>query len=301
MELKFILDKLTNVENQENSIVENTSNIQPSNENYLSESAFTPDNPPWSSPIAFLTWLASIFFIAAIPSIGLLVYLAAKEVNLTDSEKLKEILFNDPYAIFINIVGVIPAHLATIALAWFVVTYRFKYSFREMLGWQWGGIRLYHLIGIVIGFFILAGVMSGFFPEQDNDLLRILRSSRNTVFAVAFMATFTAPLVEEVIYRGILYSAFQRTFGVPLAIFLVTLLFAAVHVPQYYPSFSTIFMILLLSLVLTLIRAKSNNLLPCIVLHTIFNGAQSALMIAQPYLEKYVSDENKPALFFWLN
>jgi membrane protease YdiL (CAAX protease family) len=52
------------------------------------------------------------------------------------------------------------------------------------------------------------------------------------------MATFTAPIVEEVIYRGILYSAFQRARGSGVAIAAVTLLFALVHVPQYYPSFS---------------------------------------------------------------
>ncbi len=61
-------------------------------------------------------------------------------------------------------------------------------------------------------------------------------------------------------------------------------------------------MIVLLSLTLTLIRVKSDNLLPCIVLHTIFNGVQSALLIAQPYLEKYATPaETQTSFFFWLN
>lgn len=264
--------------------------------------ALTPNNPPWNSIIAFIVWLASIFFIAIIPSIAVLIYLIANGTNFSDSEGLRNNLLNDPNAVLANIIGVIPAHLATILLAWLVVTYGKKYSFREMLGWQWGGFNILYLFGIVIGFFLFAALLSSFFPEQDNDLLRILRSSRTAVFFVAFMATFTAPLVEEVIYRGILYSSFQRTFGSGLAIFFVTLLFAAVHVPQYYPSVSTILIICLLSLVLTLVRAKSNNLFPCIVLHTIFNGIQSILMIAEPYLKDYLPDEpNKSAFFFWLN
>ena len=94
-----------------------------------------------------------------------------------------------------------------------------------------------------------------------------------------------APIVEEVIYRGILFSAFQRTLGAVLAIIAVTLLFALVHVPQYYPSISTIALLLLLSLILTLVRAWTGNLLPCIILHTIFNGTQSLLLILEPYIK----------------
>jgi uncharacterized protein len=116
------------------------------------------------------------------------------------------------------------------------------------------------------------------------------------------MATFTAPLVEEVIYRGILFSAFRKHLGATFAIALTTVLFAAVHVPQYYPDAATILTILVLSLVLTLIREKTGNLLPCIVLHTIFNGSQSILLILQPYLESLIpaTTEGKPELILMI-
>jgi membrane protease YdiL (CAAX protease family) len=126
--------------------------------------------------------------------------------------------------------------------------------------------------------------VASYFPEQENDLTRILKSSRLAVFLVAFLATFTAPIAEEVVYRGILYSAFQRTLGVTFAVVAVTLLFALVHVPQYLPSYSTISLLLLLSLILTVIRSRTGNLWPCIVLHTIFNATQSILLILEPYI-----------------
>ncbi|MEO7660726.1 MAG: CPBP family intramembrane glutamic endopeptidase, partial [Pyrinomonadaceae bacterium] len=117
------------------------------------------------------------------------------------------------------------------------------------------------------------------------DLIRILRSSRAALYVVAFVATFTAPIVEEVVYRGVLYSAFMRKFGVTIAFMVVTILFALVHIPQYYPSFSTILLLTLLSVILTAVRVKTNNLLPCIILHTLFNGLQSILLIAEPYFK----------------
>ncbi len=209
-------------------------------------------------------------------------------------------MLNDPNAIILSIIGTIPAHILTLLLAWFVVTKYNRFSFKETLGWQSGGFRWWHYILILVGFFAVANVVNYFIPEQDNELLRILRSSRTAVYIVAFMATFTAPIVEEVIYRGLLYSAFQRTFGVKSAVVIVTTLFAVVHFPQYYPSFSTIFLICLLSLILTLVRVKSKNLLPCIILHTIFNGLQSLVLILEPYINK-LSEQHNAGTFvgFW--
>ena len=66
------------------------------------------------------------------------------------------------------------------------------------------------------------------------------------------------------------------------AIVIVTFLFALVHVPQYWGSPTTIILLTLLSLILTLVRAQTGNLLPCVVLHTLFNAVQSALLILNP-------------------
>jgi uncharacterized protein len=297
LELKFKLVKLSNVENQEYPDYNEPLKIEleklPDPPKLLS-----PNNPPWNSLMAVLFWFASVFFIAIIPTICVFIYLGTSGANFRDASGLKETLLGDPNAILANMVGIIPAHLATILLAWIIVTYGNKYSFKGMLGWEMGGFKLHYLIGIALIFFILAVLIGNLFPEKENDLLRILKSSRSAVLVVAFMATFTAPLVEEVVYRGIMYSAFQRTMGVTGSVILVTLLFALVHVPQYYPSYSTIFVICLLSLILTLIRAKSNNLLPCIILHTIFNGIQSSLLVAEPYLKPYLPPE-QAAFFIW--
>ena len=254
----------------------------------------TPNSPPWGILAAIGVWVASILFILIIPTLFLLPYLAMQRPPITESEKIIEFAKSDPTSIFLQIVAIIPAHLLTIMIAWLVVTRFKKYSFTKTLGWNGGGIGMwlsYPLILIV--FFGVAFIIGNYFPEQENDLVRILRSSRSAVYIVAFVATFTAPFVEEVVYRGVLYSAFQRTMGVPTAFLLVTFLFAVVHVPQYYPSYSTIFLLGLLSLILTSIRVKTGNLLPCIILHTVFNGLQSILLIIEPLTKS--ADVPEPA------
>ena len=260
----------------------------------------SPNNPPWNGWMAFLVWLASVAFILILPNFFVIPYVINQGVDLSDNIKLVEFIQTDATTVLLGILAVIPAHILTLALAWIVVTRFNKYSFRETLGWQSGGFNIWNCLIILGGFFILASVVSYFFPEQENDLLRVLRSSRTAVYVVAFLATFTAPLVEEVVYRGVLYSALQRSLGIPVTVLLVTFLFALVHVPQYYPSYSTIFLICFLSLILTLVRVGTGNLLPCIILHTVFNGIQSIFLILQPYLDLENASKQAASFIYFL-
>jgi membrane protease YdiL (CAAX protease family) len=260
----------------------------------------TPNDPPWNSLTAFAFWVASVLFIIFVPGVLLIGYLGTHEPRISDPDQLVEFAKTDPTSIMLQLVAIIPAHLFTILLAWLIITKNRRYSFRDMLGWKWGGVRWWHFLIILIGFFILTGVVGNYFPEQENDMIRMLESSRSAVFIVAFIATFSAPLVEEVVYRGVLYSAFQRALGVPAAFIIVTLMFSLVHVPQYWPSYPTIFLLTLLSVILTSIRVRTNNLLPCIVMHMIFNGVQSVFLILRPYIEQPELQEKTASFIHFL-
>jgi membrane protease YdiL (CAAX protease family) len=277
--------KLIFVQNEElKNLDYNQPLIRDLERNAPGETIPTPNNPPWNSLAAFGVWFASFLFIAVVPLFLVIPYALKSNVVLIDKTALADFVQNDPTAIFLGIAGVLPAHLLTLLLAWLVVTRFKKYSFRETLGWKSGGFAWWYYPLIFAGIIAVSAVVTFTIPEQDNELARILRSSQAAVFAVAILATFTAPLAEEVVYRGILYSAFQRTFGVAPAVIIVTMIFAGVHFLQYWGSPGTIFLICFLSLVLTLVRVYSKNLLPCIILHTIINGVQAILLVAQTFL-----------------
>jgi hypothetical protein len=259
----------------------------------------SPNNPPWNTPAAIGVWIASVILILVLPNLLLVPYLISQKVQVTDAAKLQQILLSDPVAVLISILAIVPAHALTLALCWVVATRLNKFSFRETLGWRAGSLAWWIyplLLASFLGLIILTGY---FIPEQENDMMRILKSSRSAVYIVAFLATFTAPIVEEVVYRGILYSALQRTVGLTFAVIVVTALFALVHVPQYLPSYSTILLLTLLSLTLTMIRARTGNLLPCIIFHFIFNGLQSLGLIAGLYVAKPEPQLPDQAAFFF--
>jgi membrane protease YdiL (CAAX protease family) len=58
--------------------------------------------------------------------------------------------------------------------------------------------------------FAVGALITTLFKGQETQIDKIIASSRATAYLTAFLAIATAPIVEEVIYRGLLYSALQR-------------------------------------------------------------------------------------------
>lgn len=217
-----------------------------------------------------------------IPNLTVIPYLAYRYRGIAAT---KEILVADKTFMFLFVLGWLPSHLLTLALIWAVATRFGKGSIKEVFGWSWSpGFGLWRSAALAISLFIVTLFLVGFFGGQKTDLDRILESSRAAAVALAIIAVATAPLVEELIYRGLLYSAFQRVIGQWGAVIVVASMFAGLHVVQYWPNAGAISSITLLSVVLTLIRARTGRLLPCFVVHLVFNGVQSIIILLEPYI-----------------
>jgi membrane protease YdiL (CAAX protease family) len=242
-----------------------------------------PDNPPWGVLSAVLTWLMSMAFIYLVPSVFVLPYIAYRYqgVALTQQE-----LLADKTVVFLLVLGWVPAHLLTLALIWAVATRLGKYSIRDVFGFSWSpDFGLWKSAGLAIALFLVAWLIASLFHAKPTDIDQILLSSRAAALALAVLAVATAPLVEEMVYRGLLYSALQRVIGRWFGVVVVTTMFAGLHVWQYRQNIGAILSITLLSLVLTTIRARTGRLLPCFIIHLVFNGVQSLIIVLEPYLQ----------------
>ncbi len=245
---------------------------------------YSPDNPPWSTPVAVMYLFFSVLAILVFQAAFGFGYAAYNGISPSDNEAFRAFI-TSPRSLLVQLLAVIPAHLVTLAVGWAIITRGRNYSFRKMLGWEWGGFRWWHLVLIFVGVMALFAGFVQIFGEQENELDRLLKSSRAAVYVVAIMATFSAPIVEEVVYRGVLFSALQRSFNVVSAVIVTTIVFAGVHLMQYWGDFAVILSLVTLSLVLTLLRAITKNLLPCITLYFAFNGIQTASLIVEPWIE----------------
>lgn len=261
-----------------------------------------PDNPPWGVVQALLTWAASVVLLWLVPQFCALPYIATHYRGMAGPTR--EMLLADKTFIVILIGGFLPAHALTLLVTWAVSSRLGKFRPWRTLGLSWPrSFGPWKSVGLAVLLFLIAMLIIYVFGQQETELERILRSSRTAAILTAIVASTTAPLVEEIIYRGILYSALQRVTGAVLAVAIVTLLFAGLHVLQYWPNFGAISAITLLSLVLTGIRARTGRLLPCYMIHLVFNGIQSVLIVADPYIRSVIEKpqpEVAPAIFHFL-
>jgi uncharacterized protein len=248
----------------------------------------TPDNPPWGVLGGGGLWLASVVLMIICPLVFLIPYLFQRRVQ---AQEWGRVAISDPTAIFLQIVSTVPAHLLTLGAAWLIVTRVGRRPFFRGLGWGRGtGLGLLLSAVLAVGLLVLGITIIYLTGNPETTLDKMLKTSRGAALATAFLATFTAPLVEEVVYRGVLYSGLRKYLGAAWAGLLVVVLFALVHVPQYIESPGTIAVILLLSAVLTVIRAYTGQLFYCFVVHTVFNGIQSVFIVAEPYLKSLSPD-----------
>lgn len=258
----------------------------------------SPDNPPWGVMTAVLAWFGSVVLLLGVQFLVIIPY-ALYRYRGARFEDVGLTIQKDPTAILLSVLSTIPAHLLTLALVWAVVTGLGRRPFWRTLGWGWSrSIGPWTSIGVAVLVLMAGGLLTELVGGEETAVDQIVASSTAARLAIAVLATVTAPLVEEMIYRGLLYSALQRVTGVLWAVVVVSSLFTFVHVFQYSNNLGVIAAISIFSLSLTFMRAYTGRLLPCYVMHLVFNGIQSIVIIFGPYMQRGGSGggEQKAAL-----
>jgi membrane protease YdiL (CAAX protease family) len=250
-----------------------------------------PNNPVWGAGGALLVWLASILVQVIIPLFFVIPFALHRGLNPGNPDFGKmavDLAMSDKTAIFLQVLSILPTHLLTLALLWVFVTRFGKRPFLASLGWGWSpSLRFWKSLGLGVALFIVSWILAVLLgANKPTKLEQLINSSIATRYTIAALAVFTAPFVEEFVYRGVLYSALQRTIGRNSAVFVVLGLFTLIHVPQYWPNIGVISAVALLSIALTIVRAYSGRLLPCIVIHMSFNAVQALLLIVEPFAQR---------------
>jgi CAAX protease family protein len=256
-----------------------------------SQMEVNPDNPPWGVWTAVLAWFGSVVLLLGVQFLFIIPYVLLKYRG-AGFEATGQSLQKDPAAILLSVLSTIPAHILTVGLVWAVVTGFGKRPFWRTLGWSWSSrVGPWTSIGLAVLVLVIGGVITKRLGGEATEVDAIVASSTAARVAIAVLATLTAPFVEEMIYRGLLYAALQRVMGRLLTVLFVSFLFAFVHVFQYSNNLGVIAAITIFSLSLTLMRAYSGRLLPCYAMHLVFNGLQSIVILFEPYIQQSGSEQ----------
>jgi uncharacterized protein len=193
-------------------------------------------------------------------------------------------------------VGTFIGQVLTVLLSWAIASEFGKRDAFKALGLEWGNFKWYYAIVIALVMLGLAALLQQILPHHETELERYLRMGFPVRLSLMLAATLGAPIAEEIVYRGVFYSALDKSIGKTAAITIITVLFWGVHVAQYYKSVSVLVAVFILSFTLTYLRAWTGKLLPCIAVHFVFNGIQGIGILIG---EKPPAAEPQPALILF--
>ena len=138
--------------------------------------------------------------------------------------------------------------------------------------------RTWVLVAVALGLMLAVGAGSIDAALGHPAKEMIWRSLAPKTFSWTWIVVFTvyggvlAPILEETLFRGILYTWLRRRWGAPAATFGSASVFALVHVIPLWMAWAGFF-----GLVLALVYERSGTIVPAILLHATYNTLAIAL------------------------
>jgi uncharacterized protein len=140
---------------------------------------------------------------------------------------------------------------------------------------------------IVIGNFISWLLKRAGIDIQPQTAVELVKSTRSPaqLAILGFAAVVLAPVAEEILFRGVLFQALRQR-GYEVSAWLGTsFLFALIH-----GNLAALFPLMFLAVVFAWLYARTGNLLASITAHSVFNGLNFWLLVANPkWLEKFTN------------
>ncbi|MFC1453709.1 lysostaphin resistance A-like protein [Verrucomicrobiota bacterium] len=177
-------------------------------------------------------------------------------------------------------------HGVALLIIWVFIRRRHS-SWHEAFGLEFAGLKraagqgVMGYIGIIPIIVVTSILCQVFFyaagyPVTLQDVVTIFLEPQSgwSLFFLLLLAVVVAPLVEEVLFRGILLPVLMKKMGAGTAVVASSLIFAGIH--QHLPSFAPLF---ILAVVLSMLYIYSGSLWTPIVLHAVFNGVSICILL----------------------
>ena len=129
------------------------------------------------------------------------------------------------------------------------------------------------MLGLLLLFVIASESLTYYLDANPTEFLQLIYRSAYPRWLLVFAMVVAAPIYEELMFRGLIWSALREQLsgsrGVWLASIVSSALFAIIHLQYGVYEISTI---MVLAMIFCLARVKSGSLLLPMLLHIINNG-----------------------------
>jgi membrane protease YdiL (CAAX protease family) len=218
--------------------------------------------PPWTAPVALIGGLALALvggLVVDLPALAL-------GVKISSSHTPPGVTIADTV---VQDIGFVLAAIYCAHLGGRVVrSWQFGLR-RPAVGWRAAGGLIMLLL---IAFIVLSAIWSAVVHPSEEKLLETLGSNEGTalLLASAALTCVVAPICEEILFRGYMFTALRNWRGTLPAALITGLVFGGVHVG----SAPTLDLVPLagLGFGLCLLYRYSGSLYPCMIAHSLNNS-----------------------------
>ena len=166
-------------------------------------------------------------------------------------------------------------------------------SWAEAFGFREPRLSRTIFLGVIVAIVILPVALSlrglteqivrafGSSPQLQQPVQMLMQATSISQLVVHGLAAIVfAPLVEEIIFRGVLYPAAKQYAGPNVALWGVSILFALTHA-----NLAALLALAVLGIILTFLYETTRSLIAPIIAHSLFNAANFAALVYQRYSE----------------
>ncbi len=163
-------------------------------------------------------------------------------------------------------------YVFVLGFIYLLVVIHYREPFWSSLGWRRPNIgqalaAVFGGVGLAVAVRFIPPVL----PDTQTFPLERLFVSPAASYAVGGFAILLAPMMEELIFRGLLFVILERRVGLRFAVAVTAVLFAGLHVPEYWHAWNHVLMIFVVGMVFSLARGISGSLAPSVFLHMTYN------------------------------
>lgn len=165
---------------------------------------------------------------------------------------------------------VVVSGILTVVTVFLIFIIRKKKPVQELSLNPFSGKIVVPIVLMGLSFNVLTGVFLSLIPVSE-ELMESYEISSSSVlgdnfFLMAVGTVIVAPLVEEIIFRGLAYTRMKKGMPALAAMVLSAALFGAAHGQLLWMLYTSVF-----GMVLVWVFERSGSLVPCILLHMGYN------------------------------
>lgn len=233
--------------------------------------------PHWAYPEVFL--LAAITLVAQMAAAGATVQILATVTGAGEAAALEALRRDPMVAVPVQVLAWLPS----LALIAYIVTRQYGRSLADGLAWAPlpRPVTTYVRTGVLlaIGSTLLAIAFGD--PGQPTPMQELF-ARRESWWILATFGILVAPLIEEIVFRGFLYSALEHRHNSAVALGASTAVFAFLHGSQYGWQLPQLSVLAAVGCAFGVVRMHTGSTKASTIVHAAYNGLVFLFLVSLP-------------------